>query len=93
MVESNPFAPPSAELGADATPGSGPLADRGTRLGAAILDGLLYVPLLIPFFVVTLMNEASSTVFDPNSTEVPTEKMLLRKSVNACPRPTIAFQK
>jgi uncharacterized RDD family membrane protein YckC len=46
----DPYAPPSVEV--DAAPledsGAGELADRGTRLGAAILDGLLYGAVVLP---------------------------------------------
>ncbi len=54
--EVNPFAPPTADVDfgtqAQEAPGQMALADRATRLGAALLDGLLYVVAMIPAIVV-----------------------------------------
>jgi uncharacterized RDD family membrane protein YckC len=51
----NPFAPPTADVDfgtqAQLAPGEAALADRGTRLGAALLDGLLYVVAMIPAII------------------------------------------
>jgi uncharacterized RDD family membrane protein YckC len=46
----DPYAPPSVDVDAAPLEDSGvvELADRGTRLGAAILDGLLYVAVALP---------------------------------------------
>jgi uncharacterized RDD family membrane protein YckC len=50
--EVNPFAPPTADLDFGAhgqlSPDEMALADRVTRLGAALLDGLLYMIAMIP---------------------------------------------
>jgi uncharacterized RDD family membrane protein YckC len=48
----NPYAPPRAAVLDIADPNAQfVLADRGTRLGAAILDGLLMVPIYLPFVI------------------------------------------
>jgi uncharacterized RDD family membrane protein YckC len=52
MNTTNPYAPPQAAVQDVAEPGQHALAGRGTRLGAAIVDGLIlvvmvYVPLVI----------------------------------------------
>src|SRR5262252_9578494 len=59
--EPNPFAPPASDIDAGAvtwpTQGEGEVrAERGTRLGAAILDGLLYLACAIPAFVIVFRN-------------------------------------
>lgn len=56
----NPYAPPTTDTDAAIWPtqqsGDEPiLADRGTRLGAAILDGLLYLACAIPGIVIATM--------------------------------------
>jgi uncharacterized RDD family membrane protein YckC len=50
MAEYNPYAPPGSDLSEApwADPGGMELADRGTRLGAAFLDGLILgVPVVV----------------------------------------------
>lgn len=52
MNTTNPYAPPQAAVQDVGEPGSQVLAGRGTRLGTAILDGLIfvfmvYVPLML----------------------------------------------
>jgi uncharacterized RDD family membrane protein YckC len=62
----DPYAPPKTDVNADALPPSGDvrLADRGTRLAAAIIDGLLYMCVLIPLIVAAIhtgaFNDASN---------------------------------
>jgi uncharacterized RDD family membrane protein YckC len=48
----NPYAPPTAAV-SDAPPGgeSYEPADRGTRFGAAMLDGVIYILLCVPIFI------------------------------------------
>nr|WP_255216402.1 RDD family protein [Pseudenhygromyxa sp. WMMC2535] len=65
--QANPYAPPS--LGADAAPwaqpelaGSLPLAERGTRLGAALLDGLLMVGAMLPGVALVAVDETAMIV-------------------------------
>ncbi len=64
MSASNPFAPPSADLGslAPSPDGGAPLASRGTRLAAALLDTVLYVPAMIPLFVLVIFEAAKETL-------------------------------
>jgi uncharacterized RDD family membrane protein YckC len=64
----NPYAPPSSDVNAGTLPeveGEIRLADRGTRLVAAIVDGLLYMVVLIPVFILIFttgaVQEGSST--------------------------------
>jgi len=50
----NPYAPPSSDVNAGTLPeveGEIRLADRGTRFVAALVDGLLYMVVLIPALV------------------------------------------
>ncbi|HXI57609.1 MAG TPA: RDD family protein [Polyangia bacterium] len=47
----SPFAPPKANLEGVAVSADAPLANRGARLGAILLDGLIMLPALVPFGV------------------------------------------
>jgi uncharacterized RDD family membrane protein YckC len=49
----NPYAPPTSDVneGQVPAPAAGQLAERGTRLVAAIVDGLLYVVVVIPALI------------------------------------------
>jgi len=60
----NPYAPPQAAVLDIADPAAGAvLADRGTRLGASILDGLIVgVMVYLPLIVATLVTGASQDV-------------------------------
>ena len=64
----NPYAPPQAVVQDIADPAAGLLlADRGTRLGAAILDGfvlmlMVYAPVLLPVIIL------GPTAEDPTAT-------------------------
>jgi uncharacterized RDD family membrane protein YckC len=52
----SPFAPPKANLeGAAATAGSLALAERGTRLAAVLLDGLVSIPGVLLFMIPAVM--------------------------------------
>lgn len=57
----NPYAPPQATVLDIADPASGiQLADRGTRLGASILDGLIFgVAVYVPIIVAGIVSGAS----------------------------------
>ena len=63
----NPYAPPTSDVnaGQGPVPAEGQLAERGTRLVAAIVDGLLYlvaaVPALIAGFQSGAFREGGST--------------------------------
>lgn len=53
MQEINPYAPPASDApgfapGGGLDPADAPLASRGSRLGAAILDGLLQMLIVLP---------------------------------------------
>lgn len=60
--EVNPFAPPTADVDfgvqGQLSPDEMALADRGTRLGAALLDGVLYMAAMIPAIVVGVSSGA-----------------------------------
>jgi uncharacterized RDD family membrane protein YckC len=56
----NPYAPPRAAVLDVIDPDALiVLADRGTRLGAVLLDGLIMVPIAVPFVVSVLAGERS----------------------------------
>jgi uncharacterized RDD family membrane protein YckC len=60
--EQNPYAPPASDVDAGVQTdlaGSQVLADRGTRLGARMLDGLLFLPVLLPGAVIMFLLAAS----------------------------------
>jgi uncharacterized RDD family membrane protein YckC len=62
----NPYAPPRAYVHdvADANARNVP-ADRGTRLGAAILDSLIFVVMVYaPFFIVAIMTGTAGDAMD-----------------------------
>jgi uncharacterized RDD family membrane protein YckC len=48
----NPYAAPSADLNAGVGADSAALASRGSRFGAALLDGLLFLVAYIPFLAI-----------------------------------------
>ena len=48
MNEPNPYAPPKARVADPGEPSSGELADRGARLGAALLDGVISIVWALP---------------------------------------------
>lgn len=48
MSEENPYAAPSAPIGIEHEKTGLILASRGTRLGAALLDGLVYLVIFMP---------------------------------------------
>ncbi len=56
----NPYAPPRAVV-LDVIDPDAPivLADRGTRLGAVLLDGLIMMPIAVPFVVSVVVGERS----------------------------------
>ena len=58
----NPYAPPTSDLNAGQVPApaAGQLAERGTRLAAAIVDGLLYMVALIPALIAGFQSGAFS---------------------------------
>ncbi|HEX2569383.1 MAG TPA: RDD family protein [Polyangia bacterium] len=56
--EQNPYAPPTSDVDAGVQTdlsGSQVPADRGTRLAARMLDGLLYIPALFPGAILTFL--------------------------------------
>ena len=59
----NPYAPPQAVVADVSDPAAGiELADRGTRLGAALLDGLiLFLMVYLPFMLSILIGRGNST--------------------------------
>ena len=62
----NPYAPPQAMVQDIADPAAGiQLADRGTRLGAAILDGLIFaVMVYLPLIVAAIVGGVSQAGTD-----------------------------
>jgi uncharacterized RDD family membrane protein YckC len=50
LHQDNPYSAPNAQL-AELAQAQDELADRGTRLGANLLDGLFYVIAMIPLFI------------------------------------------
>jgi len=67
---SNPYAPPNAVVQDVVVPDQGIVpADRGTRLGASILDGLIFMVMVyLPFVVGAMLGSISGTA--DNSTAV-----------------------
>lgn len=60
-MESNPYLPPSTEMGFQAQPDL-VLASRSQRLGAVFLDGLVYILCAIPLLFMFVMGEDFMTV-------------------------------
>lgn len=62
----NPYAPPQAVVQDVIDPAAGMvLADRGTRLGAALLDGLIMLPIYVPFVISLAVGEDADTGAGP----------------------------
>ena len=64
----DPYAPPAADVDAAAevsTGGALELADRGARLGAALLDALLYVVVALPGFIMMLSGGGGAWIIIP----------------------------
>jgi uncharacterized RDD family membrane protein YckC len=59
----NPYAPPRAAVRDIADPGArAVLAERGTRLGAAVLDSVIFFSMVyVPFLIFGMMSAAAST--------------------------------
>lgn len=58
----NPYAPPQAAVYDVIDPAAEfVLADRGTRLGAALLDGLIMLAIYLPLVVAAVMSESART--------------------------------
>lgn len=49
--QANPYAPPRAEVRDASTQEEGELAGRGTRFGAAIIDGIIGALTVVPLFI------------------------------------------
>jgi uncharacterized RDD family membrane protein YckC len=66
--ELNPYAPPDPQLDArrsiEEKPGIQVLAGRGARLGAAVLDGLLYLACFVPAWLATIALLSSRVMHD-----------------------------
>lgn len=59
----NPFAPPQAEVADVAEHGQLVLADRGVRLGAAILDGIFFMLIVyVPALLVGLLTVGAAAI-------------------------------
>jgi uncharacterized RDD family membrane protein YckC len=61
----NPYAAPAADLDSNLLPGAGddlPLASRLSRLGAGLLDGLVYLAACIPIFGAGIWAAATAEV-------------------------------
>ena len=69
----NPYAPPQAVVQDIADPGIGfVLAERGTRLGAAILDTIIFaVMVYVPIFIAAFATGAMQAVNPEASSETP----------------------
>jgi len=69
----NPYAPPQAVVQDIADPGIGfVLAERGTRLGAAILDTVIFaVMVYVPIFIAAFATGAMQAVTAEQSSELP----------------------
>ena len=70
-MSSNPYAPPTAEVGDIAEESLVEPADRGTRFGAAIVDSIITMIIAIPFVVAMFRGMDMSAVdatpsFDPS---------------------------
>lgn len=62
MTDYNPYRPPSATVNDVPTPGDGSeLADRGTRLGAAVIDSIIYALLIVPAVFLIALNSDRGT--------------------------------
>lgn len=67
----NPYAPPKAAVRDVYTPDTSLVyADRSTRLGAAILDGIIFMVMVyLPLMVVMIGGAMTSAPFDPDALE------------------------
>jgi uncharacterized RDD family membrane protein YckC len=55
----NPYAAPSADVNADFAVAETALASRGSRLGASLIDGLIYV---VPYVLLVIGAKAQSSI-------------------------------
>jgi uncharacterized RDD family membrane protein YckC len=86
----DPFAPPVAELDPRPTLGDDlPLAARGSRLSAALLDSLMMVPLLLVGCVVAYLVFGDDLANDKSSTGNTIAAGVL---IGACMLPLLAYQ-
>ena len=66
-MSSNPYAPPTAEVGDIAEDSAAEPADRGTRFGAAIVDGIITTIIAMPFVIAMFRGMNVSAVDTPPS--------------------------